>query len=686
MTLISLQSTKTSLIRISRAFWGKSIHLHIVSYQSVANLVCVSNTRALRGHKRKASHDLNELADENASRAKRPTIILSLETDGPRRRYDDALVTDADLRDKALVSNSSIRPQRDNPKEVQSLVTPTSSPDRFKQALKTPLSHLDPNAEFSSALSDRPVPTALGRPKKIKTPKVKTPRKQGVDPQRRVVLAGRPELHDNNRHTVGSGPDSAAPSTAPSSADNSDYCAACGGEGYLLCCDGLSCKRSFHFACVSPPIQEIGEIGDSWYCDDCKAKHRRKESVSVVEDDLAPEDSFFGPLLNALVDKNPQAFALPEALRNHFPDVNTGANGEYMETHLTSSRSTNRRGGATGTTADAPYDYFRSHDLVTNKTILCHACVRPARHPDRPIVTCDHCPASWHFDCLDPPRTYHPHKYANENRHRQNWMCPLHIGHDLARIDELEQHRGSRVCKPTHRMRFPRDVTTVRSALTAGVKNNGNIEIFHDTDDETSVFDSDDEPAYTMAQRVRRRQDDNTVRYSLSNTEVALDFIHKVKTEHVQEQQREYLDMVRNVNAAARIARKSEYQDLKNLRQLEGKMTERDVGEQQAALKLVQMAVGSYEGMGEGVGELVRTLVAEAPKVVTARSQPRPVVNGVLPDGDTRMDEDGTQQQAKDITDGQAAELLSLKSKIDSLLAQHRASKRSRNAKAPARS
>ena len=30
--------------------------------------------------------------------------------------------------------------------------------------------------------------------------------------------------------------------------ENDDYCAACGGNGKLLCCDG--CTRSFHFKCV----------------------------------------------------------------------------------------------------------------------------------------------------------------------------------------------------------------------------------------------------------------------------------------------------------------------------------------------------------------------------------------------------------------------------------------------------
>ncbi|KAL9054186.1 MAG: hypothetical protein Q9162_004294 [Coniocarpon cinnabarinum] len=653
-----------------------------ITEQDQSTFLNTGNDRHLRGHKRKASQDLAELPDETTARVKRPSHRSPNEFDDRRQRYDRSITTDTDLHKDGLVSQSSLRPELSDANRIQDFITPLSSPDKSRQKLKTPLAHLDPAADASSALTERPVPTALGRPKKVKTPKVKTPRKMGVDPQRRVVLAGRPELHDNNRRSSGNGNGSGGSSNATSAADNSDYCAACGGEGYLVCCDGPDCKRSFHFNCVSPPIQDIAQIGESWHCDDCRARIQREEADKLW-DYVAPEDSLFGPLLQALTHKNPQAFALPEELRHHYPEVATGANGEYLEAHLSSSRSTNRRGGATGTTADPPYDYFRTHDPNTNERITCRSCTEPARHPDRPIVSCDYCSTSWHFECLDPPRSYHPHKYANENRHRQLWMCPLHVGHDLTHIDELEQDRGVRRYKPTHRMRFPRQVQTVRSALTKGVQNNGNIDITFDSDDES--YDSDDsEPEYPMASRIARRQHDNTVRYSLSDTDVVLDFIHKVKSDKVVALQQDYVDAVKNLNAAARIARKSEYQDLKNLRLLEQKLDERSLGEQQAALKMVQMAVGEEAGVGlggEGIGELVRTLIAEAPDAVT---KPRPAarttrssapkVNGVIGTRSKNAAKDS--EKGPELTDEQAAELESLSTKLEAILARHRSKQR----------
>lgn len=101
--------------------------------------------------------------------------------------------------------------------------------------------------------------------------------------------------------------------------ENDDYCASCGGNGRLLCCDG--CTRSFHTKCVDlssdPPADE------EWYCHACRA-----QSVPRSSND---EDKFFGSLLGDLERKNPSAFHLPKAIRDYFENVKTGTEGEYEE-------------------------------------------------------------------------------------------------------------------------------------------------------------------------------------------------------------------------------------------------------------------------------------------------------------------------------------------------------------------
>ena len=123
---------------------------------------------------------------------------------------------------------------------------------------------------------------------------------------------------------------------------NNDYCETCRGHDRFLCCDG--CPRSFHFACVNPPL-DVDEMpfpngtllpkrkgdakndpraaradaDDSWFCQVCFAARLPPKPVR----NAGP----FGVLVQKLERENPSIFSLPAELRNYFKGVSTGADG-----------------------------------------------------------------------------------------------------------------------------------------------------------------------------------------------------------------------------------------------------------------------------------------------------------------------------------------------------------------------
>jgi hypothetical protein len=108
--------------------------------------------------------------------------------------------------------------------------------------------------------------------------------------------------------------------------ENNDFCSACGGSGFLLCCDG--CDRSFHFSCLDPPLNEdASELNEPWYCFICVAKR-----PVVAEQPEKPAQGLFAPLLNSLKKRNPSNFQLPDPIRNFYEGVHADKSGNYTET------------------------------------------------------------------------------------------------------------------------------------------------------------------------------------------------------------------------------------------------------------------------------------------------------------------------------------------------------------------
>jgi hypothetical protein len=105
--------------------------------------------------------------------------------------------------------------------------------------------------------------------------------------------------------------------------ENDDYCAACSGNGDLVCCDG--CTRAFHFNCLDPPMSEDQENSSKeWFCNVCQWRRHLSEKEP-------PRNDSFASLLNGLERKNASAFRLPSDVRELFDNVKTGPDGEYEE-------------------------------------------------------------------------------------------------------------------------------------------------------------------------------------------------------------------------------------------------------------------------------------------------------------------------------------------------------------------
>jgi hypothetical protein len=113
--------------------------------------------------------------------------------------------------------------------------------------------------------------------------------------------------------------------------ENNDFCSACGGSGFLLCCDG--CDRSFHFSCLDPPLNDdASELNEPWFCYICVAKR------PVAASPEKQQRGLFAPLFSSLRKRNPSNFQLPEIIRDYFEAVATDKSGAFVESVHTRTR------------------------------------------------------------------------------------------------------------------------------------------------------------------------------------------------------------------------------------------------------------------------------------------------------------------------------------------------------------
>jgi len=284
--------------------------------------------------------------------------------------------------------------------------------------------------------------------------------------------------------------------------DNDEFCASCGGEGKLLCCDG--CPNSFHHACLEPPLDPDEEVEGEWYCPRCVAR-RNKEPAQAT--------GLLGQVIRRLDDTIPKAFSLPLEIRDYFEGVRTGDEGEYEDVGLPRTQNNAVKMNRAGFIDEPNYKEVRDSK---GKLIVCYRCGLTANGRD--IIPCDFCPAKWHLDCVDPPLAAPPRRRIGD-KPNATWRCPLHAEHDLANIgrqDEAVPGDLGRIPK----LRKPKNAVPLDVGVSRGFKNNGVIEVDLMKDEPLSTRE------VTMNGNI----------YRLPEKGIRLDFIDRVKKSWYEDQ------------------------------------------------------------------------------------------------------------------------------------------------------
>lgn len=261
---------------------------------------------------------------------------------------------------------------------------------------------------------------------------------------------------------------------------NNDFCETCGGVGHFICCDG--CPRSFHFACINPPLDidelpsTMGDENDKWFCNVCRTQRRGKGKGKAGK-------GLFSLLLQRVEEENPTIFSLPHDIRNYFKGVATANDGTYVDSTMLRPIKVNRFGLVD------ERDPLRLRDR-NGKLILCYRCGQSAmpstedpstvdvdalsesqRKGWRNIIGCDFCTSHWHLDCLDPPLASMPSL-------SRKWMCPTHVEH-VMRPERVPKNVANSTS--VHDLPVPSDKSVgVGKHYRTRVVNDGHIDIIPD--------------------------------------------------------------------------------------------------------------------------------------------------------------------------------------------------------------
>ncbi|AET41092.1 Rco1p Ecym_7248 [Eremothecium cymbalariae DBVPG len=248
--------------------------------------------------------------------------------------------------------------------------------------------------------------------------------------------------------------------------ENDDFCSSCLQTGIFLCCD--TCPKSFHFACLNPPLDPDNLPEGDWSCYECRFKQMnpnksvmaRNEKLFLANNNNMIGKSLFGKLVFQLRSMNSKQFALTQQIKDAFVNVHTGHHGEYqdgnMKEPLTDKQLFNVPYGQSITKFDSYNPDTHLSGIDDQQLLICYKCNMTRMgtwdHPEteRLIMRCDYCNTPWHLDCLPVPR-------ASRKNLGSKWRCPLHA------------------MPPNRKRRLNRNQEYISSSL--GAPNDGDIEI-----------------------------------------------------------------------------------------------------------------------------------------------------------------------------------------------------------------
>ena len=389
--------------------------------------------------------------------------------------------------------------------------------------------------------------------------------------------------------------------TNSNSQENDEFCASCGGEGTLLCCDG--CSNSLHHSCLEPPLDPDDDVEGEWFCPQCQAKRTK---------DVKESHGILGKVVGRVQNIIPKAFALPMEVRDYFDGVRTGEGGEYEEfgqARTQTGMKMNRAGFF-----EEP-NYKESRDSK-GKLMTCYQCGKSANGRD--LIPCDFCEHKWHLDCLDPPLAVPPRRRIGD-KVNATWRCPLHVEQDLAGIGRQAEAAPGELGRHS-RPRKPKNGRPVDVSMARGFKNNGVIEVELMKDEMPGIKD------IAMGGGVFR----------LPEMGIRLDFIDRVKKSWFEDESFARLagrppKMKQRVYRATgsplyhkpdHLVFKMEDPDYftgaqavsyAKTAEANAKLLRKTYPEQQAALNLVNLASNTPGYNPDSIADLANTLISEAP-------------------------------------------------------------------------
>ncbi|KIW29653.1 uncharacterized protein PV07_05451 [Cladophialophora immunda] len=390
--------------------------------------------------------------------------------------------------------------------------------------------------------------------------------------------------------------------------DNDEFCASCGGEGKLLCCDG--CTNSFHHACLEPPLNPDEEVEGEWFCPRCVGRRTKQ---------VPHPSGLFGMVIRRVDDIIPKAYTLPSDIRDYFEGVRTGDEGEYEEVGLPRTQNNTAKMNRAGFIEEPNYKETRDSK---GHIIRCYRCDMTANGRD--IIPCDFCPARWHLDCIDPPLAVPPRRRPGD-KPGASWRCPLHVEHDLVAVGRQSEKAPGELGR-VPRLRKPKNAVPLDVSVTRGFRNNGIIE----------VDLMKDEPELDKTKEVQM----HGKIYRIPEMGIRLDFIDRVKKSWYEDQ-----SFPRQMDAPKRIRNRKYRPDgavlhhppqqtivkirepdfftganalaITETAKANVALRRRSIREQQTVLNLAEMSQRGIDGYsGDALAELTNQLISEAPSDV----------------------------------------------------------------------